>query len=210
MACLLVVLTAGAAVPARTEPVARWTFDGSPPGASSVAGAPDARVEGARQVKGMEGRAMSFQDWSVVDYLKPDPRKATRVTVPHDPRLNPPLPFRVTARIFPTADPIYFGGIVEKGRGFGSSYRLLLLRGLRVEASFGGRHLTARSASPIALDSWHEVTLAADREALRLIVDGEEVARTSLGDASPLTGAQPLLIGDRFTGLIDEISIDRP
>src|SRR5262245_30422880 len=75
---------------ARGALVSWWSFDNG--AANTVVGAPAGRVEKARPVEGHEGKALAFEDWSTKDYLKPDPRVATRVVVPHDPRLNPPYP----------------------------------------------------------------------------------------------------------------------
>jgi len=200
-----------ALVTAAAEPalISRWSFDGAAPGENSVVGAPSGQVERAPQVEGHDGKALAFEDWSMKNYLKPDPKLATRVMIVHDPRLNPSFPFKVKAWVYPTADPIYYGGIVEKGRGFGASYRLLLLRGLRVEASLGGKHITVRSQSPLSLNAWHEVTLIADGRALSLIVDGKEAGRTAADPAEKLSSTDPLVIGDRFTGRIDEVTLSR-
>ena len=67
---------------------------------SSIGGV---KVERAPQVEGHDGKALAFEDWSIKNYLKPDPKLATRVTLVHDPRLNPPFPFKVKAWIYPTA-----------------------------------------------------------------------------------------------------------
>jgi hypothetical protein len=187
--------------------VSKWSFDGGQAGGNLVPGGPAGVVERAVAVEGHAGKALAFEDWSVKNYLKPDPRQATRVVVPHDPKLTPPFPFRISAWIYPTADPVFYGGIVEKGRGFGASYRLLLLRGLKVEASLGDQHVTVRSASPISLNEWHEVALVADGASLALMVDGKEAARATMAPGLKLASSGPLVIGERFTGRIDEVSI---
>ncbi len=210
-AAALLLLLSGPVAAIGEEPtvVSRWRFEAANPSANEVEGAPAARIEGAQPAEGKQGAALAFADWSVADYLKPDPAAATRVVVPDAAPINPALPFRVTAWIHPTADPVYYGGIVEKGDGFGASYRLVLLRGMRISASLGGSHATVRSPDPVVLNAWHEVTLLADRTSLALVVNGREVARTALS-AEPKTGsADPIVIGDRFTGRIDEVTIAR-
>ncbi len=191
--------------PAEPRLLSRWSFEQD--GANSVDGAPAARLEGVTGTEGHQGRGLAFEDWSIKNYLKPDPGQATRVTVPHDERLNPKAPFRVSAWIYPTADPVYYGGILEKGLGFGASYRLLLLRGLKVQASVGRQHLSVRSQAPVALDAWHEIALVVDEGSMILQVDGREVGRASLSGGAPAGSEAPLVIGERFTGRIDEVEI---
>ena len=212
---LLAVVVAGLSPAwiAETRLLSRWAFGGENPGANSVEGAPQARVDGATTAKGRPeeggGDALAFEDWSVRNYLKPDPRQASRVVV--EPAgdataLFPAIPFTVSAWIYPTADPVYYGGIIEKGRGYGSSYRLLLLRGLKLQASLGP-DAVVRSPAPLTLNEWHEVGFQAQAEALVLLVDGKEVARTPIGPSSRKELPDPVLIGERFTGRIDEVSI---
>ena len=121
--------------------------------------------------------------------------------------MNPAPPFRVTAWTYPTADPVYYGGIVEKGQGYTSSYRLVLLRGLKLEGSLGDPRVSIKSASPITLNAWHEVALVTDGKSLTLMVDGAQAAQAALS-APPRPGStDPLIVGERFTGSIDEVSL---
>jgi hypothetical protein len=192
---------------AASRPLGKWSFEPPDAGANAVAGGPAARVEGARPAEGREGKALSFEDWSVKDYLKPDPRQATRVVVDGDKGLNPAMPFRISAWIYPTADPIYYGGIAEKGRGLGSSYRLILLRGLKVQASLGDKHVVARSPAPLTLNAWHQVTLSAAGGVLTLTIDGQEAGRASIPPETKISSGDPLIIGERFSGRIDEVEL---
>lgn len=212
LALMAVALLFAALGTAAADPtiLSAWSFDGGQPGLNSVAGGPSGKVERAVAVEGHAGKALAFEDWSIKNYLKPDPLQATRVVIPHDPKLTLSPPFRVSAWIYPTVDPVYYGGIVEKGRGFGASFRLLLLRGLKVEASLGDQHVTARSTLPISLNEWHEVVLVADGSALALVVDGKETARATVAPGLKLASADSLIIGERFTGRIDEVSIISP
>lgn len=190
--------------------LSKWSLDDAKNASNTVSGAPAGRVERASLVDGHEGsagKALAFSDWSVANYLKPNPSQATRVVVPHDPRLMPSYPFRISAWIFPTADPIYYGGIAEKGQGYGAAYRLILLRGLKVQASLGDQNVRAIGPVPVSLNEWHEVTLVADGRNLALLVDGKEVAKTLIPSGLKLISSEPLLLGNRFTGRIDEVSI---
>lgn len=190
--------------------LSKWGLDEATTAANAIPGAPVGKVERALPVDGHDGKggkALAFSDWSVVNYLKPDPAQATRVVVPHDPMLMPSYPFRVSAWIFPTADPIYYGGIAEKGQGYGAAYRLVLLRGLKVQASLGDLNIKAVGQAPVSLNEWHEVALVADGRILALLVDGKEVAKTPIPSGLKLSSSEPLLLGNRFTGRIDEVSI---
>jgi len=202
------VLLGGTATesPTASSLIAKWTLDDGA-AVSGVPGIPDGRVVRAARATGHAGGALGFEDWSTRNYLKPDAAEATRVVIPHDPKLNPSLPFRLTAWIHPTADPVYMGGIVEKGQGYGASYRLLLLRGLKLEGCVGEQHVCVRSASPLALNGWHEVTLRADAKTVTLLVDGAAAGTATIETPLKLGSTEAVVIGDRFTGRIDEISI---
>ena len=193
--------------PSAQSIIARWSLDDGA-AASAVQGIPPGQVIKAQPGAGHSAGALVFEDWSTRNYLKPDPGQATRVVIPHDAKLNPAYPFRVTAWIYPTADPVYLGGIIEKGHGFGASYRLVLLRGLKVEACLGDRHVCARSAAALSLNAWHEVALVADTRTLSLKIDGEVAGQAPLDPAPRLLSSEPIIIGERFTGRIDEVSIE--
>jgi hypothetical protein len=207
------ILLAAAQAAGTTPPmevVSRWSFEKDAPGANAVASGPAARIEKAVIAEGHAGSALRFEDWSVQDYLHPDPNRATRVVVPQDATggLGTSYPLRVSVWIHPTADPIYYGGIVERGNGYGAVFRLVLLRGLRVGASIG--KVSVRSSAPIALNAWHEVALTADGKTLTLTVDGVQAAVAEL-PAGEQRAASPdaVVIGERFSGIIDEVSISR-
>jgi hypothetical protein len=78
---------------------------------------------------------------------------------------------------------------------------------LKVQASLGGQNLRAVGPAPLTLNAWHEVTLVADGVNLALMVDGKEVAKTPIPSGLKLDSTEPLLLGSRFTGRIDEVSI---
>jgi hypothetical protein len=98
---------------------------------------------------------------------------------------------------------------VEKGKGYGGCYRLGIVRGSKVRGAVGPSHASVTSAEPIKLEAWHDLQLKYEGETLTLTVDGKEqaVARNVKG---PLTCRDDLLIGERFSGRIDEISISSP
>lgn len=187
--------------------VASWLFEaGEGTTARDGSGQAHGKIVGARWAEGREGSALVFEDYSILDYLKPDVSKATRVVIPHGEKLNPKGSFSLKAHIFPTRDPIYYGGIVEKGRGYEASYRLILLRGLRVRAALGGRGHVVTSAEPVTLNEWHEVEMRREGEALVLLVDGKEVDRKGNARGTPASN-EDLVIGERFSGRLDGIEL---
>jgi concanavalin A-like lectin/glucanase superfamily protein len=191
--------------------IARWLFDEGRGDVASdgVDGATNGRIVKAGWDKGRSGSALVFEDFSLKNYLKPDVREATRVVIPHNDRLNPAGAFTLSAVIYPTKDPVYYGGIFEKGRGYGSSYRLLLLRGLKVRAEAGASLVSATSASPISLNAWHEIEMVYDGSSLKLRIDGKEEGNAE-NVKGPFTNREEALVGERFSGKIDEVSLTTP
>jgi hypothetical protein len=191
--------------------IARWSFDEMQGDAAGdgVDGLTRGKVINALRAEGRSAPgALAFEDYSLKNYLKPDVREATRVVVPHQDRLNPQGPFTVRAVVFPTRDPIYYGGILEKGRGLRASYRLLLLRGLKVRAAFGDPQTTVTSAKPLALNAWHEVEMRFDGSSLILVVDGVEAGRAAA--KGPPASRDDAVIGERFSGRVDEVALSAP
>ncbi len=213
----MTVLVAAAALPlaaaviaaeAGGTALARWLFDeGSGLRAGDgVDGAVNGSIQRATWSEGRSGGALVFEDYSLIDYLKPDVSKATRVTIPHHDRLNPPGGFTLIATIQPSRDPAYYGGIVEKGRGYGASYRLLLLRGLRVRATLGDAGDVVTSASALGLGAWHEIRMTYDGSSLVLEIDGKEAGQKS-GVKAAMSSKADVVIGERFSGKIDRVEL---
>ncbi len=192
-------------------PVARWLFDeGSGPIAGDGGdGAANGKIFGAAWSPGVSGKALAFEDYSAIDYLKPDVSKATRVVVPHLERLNPGGAFTLRAMIQPARDPLFYGGIIEKGRGYGASYRLMVLRGLRVRVTLGSAQSAVTSAEPLSVGRWHELEAAYDGASLVLRIDGKEAGRVG-GVKAPMASKADLVIGERFSGKIDRAEITAP
>lgn len=191
--------------------LARWSFD---EGKGEVAGdgadgAANGRIVKAAWTEGKTGGALEFDDYSLKNYLRPDVGEATRVVIPHHDRLNPPGPFTLSAVIRPTRDPLYYGGIFEKGRGYGASVRLVLLRGLKVRGAVGSTHASVTGNAPLSLNEWHEVQLRYDGTNLILTIDGKEQGRAPL-KSPPMESKAESIIGERFSGKIDEISLTTP
>jgi hypothetical protein len=212
-AAVVALLSLGSPVETQDEgqTLGRWLFDegqGTAAG-DGVDGAVNGQVVNATWGQGRSSGALLFEDYSLKEYLKPDVSRATRVIVPHHDRLNPGGPFTLRAVIYPTRDPLYYGGIFEKGGGYGASIRLMLLRGLEVRGTVGADHAAVTSGEPLSLDAWHEIELAYDGSSLVLKVDGKEQGRTA-EVKGPVSSSADVVIGERFSGRIDEIVLERP
>lgn len=191
--------------------IARWLFD---EGKGDVAGdGGDGKLNGkilkASWNDGRSSKALAFEDYSLRNYLKPDVREATRVVIPNSERLNIQGSFTLRAVVFPTRDPIYYGGIFEKGRGYGCSYRLLLKRGLRVAAVAAGGRASIVSPDPLSLNAWHELVMKYDGDTLSLVIDGKEAGKKS-GVKTAAASQDDAVVGERFSGRIDEITLTAP
>jgi hypothetical protein len=212
LACAVAwIAPAAATQEAAGRAIAMWLFDEGRGEVASdgVDGATNGRIVKAGWDKGRSGSALVFEDFSLKNYLKPDVREATRVVIPHNDRLNPAGAFTLRAVIYPTKDPVYYGGIFEKGRGYGASYRLILLRGLKVRAEAGASLVSATSAVPISLNAWHEIEMVFDGSSLVLRLDGKEEGKAE-NVKGPFTNREEALIGERFSGKIDEVRLTTP
>jgi len=214
VAALLVFLASPSqpgAADAPMKTIARWLFDegkGDIVG-DGADGTTNGRVVRAVWADGRSGKALSFEDYSLKDYLHPNVADATRVVFPHADRLNPTGPFTLRAVIYPTRDPVYYGGVFEKGRGYGSSYRLIVLRGLKVRAEIGPGLIRLTSDAPLTLNAWHDVEMVFDGASLFLRIDGKESGKTPAAPGA-LSNRDESVAGERFSGRIDEVSLTVP
>ena len=188
--------------------IASWQFDEGT--GDTVSGAADGsasgKIVGARWAEGKTGGALEFEDWSVLDYVHPDVKKATRVVVSDSGKLDPAGPFSIKAVIYPTRDPVYYGGIIEKGRGYEAAYRLLVLRGSKIRAIVGTPTLSVTSPDPVSLNAWHEIEMTYDGSALTLSIDGRAAGRAE-GKRTAPSSKDDVVIGERFSGKIDSIEL---
>ena len=206
---LAAAATHAADAPRPGDVLSRWSCEKDAPTANAIASGPPIVIDKAVIAEGHQGTALAFEDWSVKDYLNPDPNRATRAVVPREAAgdLGGSYPLKIAAWFYPTADPLYYGGIVERGNGYGASFRVILHRGLRVGASLG--RVSLKSATPVTLNAWHEVTLMADGKTATLSVDGVAAAVAELPASEKPASKEAVVIGDRFSGRIDEVSIAR-
>ncbi|MSU71760.1 MAG: LamG domain-containing protein [Opitutus sp.] len=96
-------------------------------------------------------------------------------------------------------------GVTEAGklRGFVNAGQDYLFRG---EAAIGASGATADAAQPIAENSWYHVVQVYDRQRVHLYVNGALQASTPYR-APPGRNPFPLVIGDGFVGIVDEVSV---
>ena len=154
---------------------------------------------------GKAGKGLAFRDYTG-DFTKVDVTRGTVVTVPHHAALVPAKTVTLEADVYPTARPHYYGGLIEKGVGYGSAYRLLLLKDGRARGTVGNDHLAVTGKTPLTLDAWHHLTLTFDGETLTLTVDGT-VEGTVTGAPGGFVNSDDLRFGYRFTGRLDNVSV---
>ena len=186
--------------------IAELNFDEGD-GTSTANQAPDGpgtSITGATWADGEDGKALEFKG---PDYSGPYRPPGTFVTLNDSAGLNPNGKVTVAVSVYPTFNPVAWGGIVEKGVGYGSSFRLLMLRNGKVRAAVGNEHLTVDSPEPLELDAWTRLEMTFDGKTLALSVGGTEVAKTAAKPESMASEAS-IEIGRRFTGRIDNVMIE--
>ncbi|MBI3465114.1 MAG: LamG domain-containing protein [Planctomycetes bacterium] len=159
----------------------------------------------AQWAEGKKGNALQFNDYGN-NLEKPKVSDATFVEFKHHEALVPKAKVSISAWVWVERRGFFYGGIVEKGGGFGAAYRLGLLRNGVVKASVGNELLSVESPKPLSLKEWHELKMIYDGTRLTLAIDGEEVASQEKAVAK-FANADRLILGNRFTGKIDEVQI---
>lgn len=166
----------------------------------------EGEIVNAQWVEGKQGKALAFEDYGN-ELLKPDSSKATYVTFEHNAALVPKSKVTITAMVMlDRENPFYYGGIVEKGEGFGAAYRLGVKRDRKIRASVGNKLLSVESPEALPVGEWHELTMSYDGEKLVLSIDGKEVAQKD-GAVEKFENESTLELGRRLTGKIDEVKI---
>lgn len=189
------------------ELTGHWTFD---EGHGTMAGDSSGMnhhgdVVNASWVDGLSGKALALRDYSA-DY-PPSPTH-TFIRVEHSERLNPQSGFDISAtiRIDPAFEPYFDATIVQKGAGYGCAYRVLLTRDFRVKAVAGNDHAVLEGATVLPVGTWTTIRAAYDGENLTIHVDGEEDG-SHRTEVNGFSNRDDILMGERFTGDIDEIRI---
>lgn len=203
----LVVLLLAAAAPARGGEFT-LALDEGEGDKTTAEGEPklEGKVVNAQWVDGKKGKALAFDDYGN-ELVKPDASKATYVTFEHNDALVPKTKLAVSAWVMlDRENPFYYGGIVEKGDGYGAAYRLGVLRNRKIRASVGNKLLSVESPEPLSVGEWHELSMSYDGQKLVLSIDGKEVTQKE-GAVEKFENKSPLVLGTRLTGKIDEVKI---
>lgn len=162
-------------------------------------------VKRAKWGEGTEGKALVFNDYGN-KLVNPQVSEATYVTIPHDDALVPKEAITINVDVWLDRTPFYYGGIIEKGVGFGSSYRLLVLRNGKLRASVGNKLLSIETPEPLPLEKWVKITMRFQKGVLSLAIDGAQVSEKK-GDVESFASDHPLVLGTRFTGKVDNLLI---
>jgi glucose/arabinose dehydrogenase/PKD repeat protein len=159
-------------------------------------------VNGAtRSTAGRYGRALSFDGTN------------DRVDVPDSTSLDLTTAMTLEAWVKPTSNTGWRTVILkERGTG-GHVYALYSSEGTApIAESFTSAYTGALGTSPLTLNAWSHLATTYDGTALRLYVNGNQVASKAMtgamaATASPLRIGGNALWGEYFAGLIDEVRI---
>lgn len=181
--------------PVPTGMIDHWRFDeGSGSVAKDASGGGDGTIHEASWTKGHEGDALHFSG------------PQTYVRIPHRLALNPRGPFEISLWAYIEERPLGYAALIEKGSGYGCSFRLILLRNGHIRAAIGNEHLTVDSSTAPSLNQWHKIELIYTGQRLRLKIDGQEVAGRDVSEPN-MESKFDVTMGRGLVGKIDEVKI---
>jgi hypothetical protein len=189
--------------------VGQWKFhDGSGSVAHDSSGRNnEGEILGAKWTSGPSpgSGALAFRDY-VTANLPPTERSYVRVR--NSGSLNPTKGFDIAADVYidPSFSPMFAADILEKGEGYGCSYRLLITSDFKLEAVAGNEHSTLLSSTKLSSGRWFLARATYDGRTLRIYIDGKEDASLAVHTKS-LASQDDLIIGRRFTGKLADIVI---
>ena len=183
-----------------------WPGDGD---AADIVGVNDGTLVGATFAPGQVGETFAFD--GVDDYVE----------VSDHPSLRPASSMTVDAWVFWNGPAATYNRIISKNRASfagGISYQLVIVGsqlffGISVDSTPTGSAINAVDPNSFGVNAWHHVAGTYDGTALRLYVDGLEVANQAVSgaiayDAEPLVfGRYDGAYGEYFDGLIDEVEL---
>lgn len=175
--------------------VSHWSFDeGSGSVARDASGGSDGTIHEASWATGPTAEALRFAG----------PR--SYVAIPDRPALNPSGPFEIALGLYIEARPPGYATLIEKGGGFGSSFRLLLMRRGNIRAAIGTEHLTVDSPTALSLNQWHQIDMIYTGRELQLKIDGQESGQREVTKPN-LKSSFNVVIGRGLVGMIDDVEI---
>ena len=207
---LLWLLLLSPSVSSAQQIVGNWKFN---EGSGSVAHDSSGRnnegeIAGAKWTSSPSpgGGALAFRDHAT-EY--PPPADLSYVRVRNSDSLNPIKGFDIAANVYidPSFSPVFAADILEKGDGYGCSYRLLITSDFKLEAVAGNEHSTLLSSTKLPLGKWFSATATYDGRTLKIYIDGKEDASIAVQTKS-LASQDDLIIGRRFTGKLADIVVN--
>lgn len=167
----------------------------------------DGTIVKAAWAEGASGKALAFRDYAAGYPSKPA-SESEYVLVKHSPGLTPHKSFEVSATINvdPGFEPSFAAGIVQKGSGYGCSFRVLLRSDLHIQATVGQEHNSVVSQSAVARGKWTTIRVTYDGNQVQIFIDGKQDGSLQVSGAR-LESEEDITIGTRFSGRIDEIKI---
>ena len=189
--------------------VGQWKFnEGSGTVAHDSSGkSNEGEIVGANWTSGPapESSALAFRDQATAH---PPSTALTFVRVKNNESLNPTKAFDITARVYidPSFSPMFAADVLEKGDGYGCSYRLLITSDFKLEAVAGNEHSALVSSTKLIPGRWFSARATYDGRTLKIYVDGKEDASMAV-QTKNLSSQDNLIMGRRFTGKLANITV---
>jgi hypothetical protein len=206
---LLWLLLLSTSVSSAQQIVGQWKFnDGSGSVAHDSSGRNnEAEIVGAKWTSGPSpgSGALAFRDYATEN---PPSAERSYVRVRNSDSLSPAKRFDVAANVYidPSFSPVFAADILEKGDGYGCSYRLLITNDFKLEAVAGNEHSALVSSTKLPLGRWFSARATYDGRTLKIYIDGKEDASIAVQTKS-LASQDDLIIGRRFTGKLADIVV---
>jgi hypothetical protein len=167
----------------------------------------DADIIGAKWTRGPSpgSGALAFSDYATEN---PPAAERSYLRVRNSGSLNPVKGFDIEVNVYidPSFSPVFAADILEKGDGYGCSYRLLITSDFKLQAVAGNEHSALLSSTKLPLGSWFSARATYDGRTLKIYIDGKEDASIAVQTKS-LASQDDLIIGRRFTGKLAEIVV---
>lgn len=202
------LLLVGSLAAQAQQVVGYWKFDeGSGNIAHDSSGKENnGEIVNAQWTDGVSGKALAFHDYSAGDPSHLPPPQYVRVK--HNTSLELRTKFDVSAaiNIDPQFTPMFAASIVQKGSGYGCSYRLLLGSDFKIKVAAGKGHVLLDSPGAVEKGKWIKVRATYDGRALKIFLDDKETASQEVA-IRDFSSSDDVTIGERFTGRIDEVKV---